>query len=67
MRATVIKIIHTFICLCYVLTFIDANDNDPSFAIGTYSVNQDEDIAIGTTVVTVAATDDDIGLYGNYM
>ncbi|XP_053377420.1 cadherin-23-like [Mercenaria mercenaria] len=46
------------------ITVQDVNDNDPVFATDPYNANQDEDIALGTTVTTVAATDDDIGDYG---
>ncbi|XP_060602144.1 cadherin-23-like isoform X2 [Ruditapes philippinarum] len=46
------------------ITVEDANDNDPVFGSGTYNANQDEDIAVGTTVITVAATDADIGVNG---
>ncbi|KAL4226469.1 hypothetical protein ACF0H5_014452 [Mactra antiquata] len=42
----------------------DVNDHDPLF-INTagYTFNHNEDIAVGTTIVTVTATDDDIDLY----
>uniref|UniRef100_A0A1A9WW10 Cadherin domain-containing protein n=1 Tax=Glossina brevipalpis TaxID=37001 RepID=A0A1A9WW10_9MUSC len=40
----------------------DQNDNDPHFEQAKYMVNVDEDVPIGTSVVRIKATDDDLGL-----
>jgi len=42
----------------------DVNDHTPVFATDPYIVSQNEDIAMGTTVQTVVATDQDIGQAG---
>ncbi len=43
------------------LTVLDENDNEPSFTQSIYSASVREDIAIGTEVVKVLATDPDEG------
>lgn len=39
---------------------IDLNDNPPVFAQPSYSVSVREDVAIGTTILTILATDEDV-------
>ncbi|NXD82407.1 CADN protein, partial [Halcyon senegalensis] len=46
----------------YVRVFIsDVNDNKPVFTQSVYEVNVDEDQDVGTTIITVSATDEDEG------
>ncbi|XP_064017511.1 protocadherin gamma-A10-like isoform X9 [Pogoniulus pusillus] len=44
---------------------LDANDNAPVFSQAEYTVRVPEDVAIGSTLVTLTATDTDEGLYGD--
>ncbi|KAL1494818.1 hypothetical protein ABEB36_010350 [Hypothenemus hampei] len=46
------------------ITVTDVNDNYPQFKQPAYSGSVSEDALIGTSVVQVAATDEDIGLNG---
>ncbi|XP_056358638.1 protocadherin gamma-A9-like [Oenanthe melanoleuca] len=43
---------------------LDANDNAPVFSQAEYTVRVPEDVPVGSTLVTVTATDFDEGLYG---
>ncbi|NXG56211.1 CADN protein, partial [Hemiprocne comata] len=46
----------------YVRIFIsDVNDNKPVFTRNVYEVNVDEDQAVGSTIITVTASDEDEG------
>ncbi|KAM6055958.1 uncharacterized protein VSU04_010170 [Chlamydotis macqueenii] len=44
---------------------LDANDNAPVFSQAEYTVRVPEDVPVGSTLVTVTATDADEGLYGD--
>ncbi|NXF87335.1 PCDGA protein, partial [Eubucco bourcierii] len=44
---------------------LDANDNAPVFSPAEYTVRVPEDVPVGSTVVTVTATDADEGLNGH--
>ncbi|NWQ83017.1 PCDGC protein, partial [Columbina picui] len=44
---------------------VDANDNAPMFNQAEYTVRVPEDVPVGTTLVTVTATDPDEGLHGH--
>ncbi|NXG45784.1 PCDGA protein, partial [Psilopogon haemacephalus] len=44
---------------------IDANDNSPVFSPSEYTVRVPENVPVGSTLVTVTATDPDDGLYGD--
>ena len=46
------------------LTLTDVNDHTPQFSASTYTANLDENVSIGFTVFTVAATDNDSGVNG---
>ncbi|XP_036247289.2 uncharacterized protein LOC118691923 [Molothrus ater] len=46
------------------VTVVDANDNVPVFSQAEYTVRVPEDVPVGSTLVTVTATDADDGLYG---
>ncbi|NWT16318.1 PCDGA protein, partial [Vireo altiloquus] len=48
------------------VTVLDANDNAPVFSQAEYTVRvpEDEDVPVGSTLVTITATDADEGLYG---
>ncbi|NXB51117.1 PCDGH protein, partial [Leucopsar rothschildi] len=46
------------------VTVVDANDNAPVFSQAEYTVRVPEDVSVGSTLVTVTATDADEGLYG---
>ncbi|NXC30557.1 PCDG2 protein, partial [Campylorhamphus procurvoides] len=46
------------------VTVLDANDNAPVFSQAEYTVRVPEDVPVGSTLVTVTATDADEGLYG---
>ncbi|NXG06705.1 PCDGA protein, partial [Sakesphorus luctuosus] len=46
------------------VTVVDANDNAPVFSQEEYTVRVPEDVPVGSTVVTVTATDPDEGKYG---
>ncbi|XP_056358652.1 protocadherin gamma-A2-like [Oenanthe melanoleuca] len=46
------------------VTVLDANDNAPVFSQAEYTVRVPEDVPVGSTLVTVTATDTDEGLYG---
>nr|XP_054499151.1 protocadherin gamma-A10-like [Agelaius phoeniceus] len=46
------------------VTVVDANDNAPVFSQAEYTVRVPEDVPVGSTLVTVTATDADEGLYG---
>ena len=46
------------------ITVIDVNDNDPKFLEAVYSGRVDEDAFVGTSILTVSATDEDISLNG---
>ncbi|NXY46161.1 CADN protein, partial [Ceuthmochares aereus] len=46
----------------YVRIFIsDVNDNKPVFTQSVYEVNVDEDLDVGSTIITVSANDEDEG------
>lgn len=45
----------------------DQNDNDPRFELSKYTASIPEDIAIGSTVLKVRATDSDFGVNGRIM
>ncbi|NXG06703.1 PCDGA protein, partial [Sakesphorus luctuosus] len=47
------------------VTVLDANDNAPVFSQAEYTVRVPEDVPVGSTLVTVTATDADEGLNGN--
>ncbi|NXN08522.1 PCDGE protein, partial [Indicator maculatus] len=44
---------------------LDANDNAPVFSSVEYTVRVPEDVALGSALITVSATDPDEGLYGD--
>ena len=44
----------------------DTNDNEPAFDPQSYSVEIREDVAIGTSVAMVSATDTDSGRFSSY-
>ncbi|OPJ88340.1 protocadherin-16-like [Patagioenas fasciata monilis] len=44
---------------------LDANDNAPAFSQAEYTVRVPEDVPVGSTLVTVTATDPDEGLNGH--
>ncbi|XP_049324665.1 protocadherin gamma-A12-like [Astyanax mexicanus] len=46
------------------ITVLDANDNAPVFSQSTYRVNLPENCGIGTSVVTISASDIDEGMNG---
>ncbi|NXF13439.1 PCDGA protein, partial [Smithornis capensis] len=46
------------------VTVLDANDNAPVFSQAEYTVRVPEDFSVGSTLVTVTATDADDGLNG---
>ncbi|NWR40622.1 PCDGE protein, partial [Tachuris rubrigastra] len=46
------------------VTVLDANDNAPVFSQAEYTVRVPEDVPVGSTLVTVMATDADEGLNG---
>ncbi|NWI93105.1 PCDGA protein, partial [Pitta sordida] len=46
------------------VTVLDANDNAPVFSQAEYTVRVPEDVPVGSTLVTVTATDPDEGLNG---
>ncbi|NWV62303.1 PCDG5 protein, partial [Malurus elegans] len=46
------------------VTVVDANDNAPVFGQAEYTVRVPEDVPVGSTLVTVTATDADEGLNG---
>ena len=45
----------------------DINDNTPAFSMDPYTPTVPEDSAVGYTLETVVATDDDTGSNGVYM
>ncbi|KAM7007636.1 protocadherin gamma-A10-like isoform 7-T7 [Passerculus sandwichensis] len=47
------------------VTVVDANDNAPVFSQAEYTVRVPEDVPVGSTLVTVTATDADEGLNGH--
>ncbi|XP_017694064.1 PREDICTED: protocadherin gamma-A12-like, partial [Lepidothrix coronata] len=47
------------------VTVLDANDNAPVFSQAEYTVRVPEDMPVGSTLVTVTATDPDDGLNGH--
>ncbi|XP_036379708.1 protocadherin Fat 3-like [Megalops cyprinoides] len=47
-----------------LITIEDANDNTPRFSQPSYNVSISENIPIGTSILTVAAVDDDTGENG---
>ena len=46
------------------LTIEDVNDNDPVFEQEVYNARVPEDALVGTSIITISATDKDIGLNG---
>ncbi|XP_019645840.1 PREDICTED: protocadherin Fat 4-like [Branchiostoma belcheri] len=46
------------------IRIVDINDNAPAFAQASYQANIDENVAVGTSVITVLATDVDNGTNG---
>uniref|UniRef100_A0A663EW63 Cadherin domain-containing protein n=1 Tax=Aquila chrysaetos chrysaetos TaxID=223781 RepID=A0A663EW63_AQUCH len=44
---------------------LDANDNAPVFSQAEYTLRVPEDVPVGSTLVTVTATDADEGIYGH--
>ena len=47
------------------ITVEDRNDNDPIFSQGSYLISRMESLSVGSTLLSVVATDADIGLNGN--
>ncbi|NWV80355.1 PCDGC protein, partial [Dasyornis broadbenti] len=47
------------------VTVLDVNDNAPEFSQSEYTVGLPEDVSVGSTLVTVTATDADDGLNGH--
>ncbi|NWV39522.1 PCDG2 protein, partial [Grantiella picta] len=47
------------------VTVLDANDNAPVFSQSEYTVRVPEDVPVDSTILAVAATDADEGLYGH--
>ncbi|KAJ7415623.1 hypothetical protein WISP_77170 [Willisornis vidua] len=47
------------------VTVLDANDNAPVFSQSEYTVRVPEDVPVGSTLITVTATDADDGLNGH--
>ncbi|NXC32175.1 PCDGA protein, partial [Campylorhamphus procurvoides] len=47
------------------VTVLDANDNAPVFSQAEYTVRVPEDVPVGSTLVTITATDIDEGLNGH--
>ncbi|NXM90242.1 PCDG7 protein, partial [Oenanthe oenanthe] len=47
------------------VTVVDANDNAPVFSQAEYTVRVPEDVPVGSTLITVLATDADEGLNGH--
>ncbi|NWW17129.1 PCDG7 protein, partial [Falcunculus frontatus] len=47
------------------VTVVDANDNAPVFSQAEYTVRVPEDVPVGSTLVTVTATDVDEGMNGH--
>ncbi|XP_041333463.1 protocadherin gamma-A7-like, partial [Pyrgilauda ruficollis] len=47
------------------VTVLDANDNAPVFSQAEYTVRVPEDVPVGSVLVTVTATDNDEGVFGN--
>ncbi|NWI90967.1 PCDG7 protein, partial [Pitta sordida] len=47
------------------VTVLDVNDNAPVFSQAEYAVRVPEDVPVGSTLVTVTATDMDVGLNGH--
>ncbi|XP_071425969.1 protocadherin gamma-A6-like isoform X11 [Pithys albifrons albifrons] len=47
------------------VTVLDVNDNPPMFSQSEYTVRVPEDVPVGSTLVTVTATDGDEGQYGH--
>uniref|UniRef100_UPI00358F82CA protocadherin-1-like isoform X2 n=1 Tax=Myxine glutinosa TaxID=7769 RepID=UPI00358F82CA len=43
------------------LQVLDQNDNDPVFSLSTYSAQVYEDLPVGSTIITVSASDNDYG------
>ncbi|XP_065590494.1 protocadherin gamma-A2-like isoform X4 [Cyrtonyx montezumae] len=43
---------------------LDANDNAPAFSQSVYTVRVPEDVPVGSTLLSVTATDPDDGIYG---
>ncbi|XP_065591119.1 protocadherin gamma-A2-like [Cyrtonyx montezumae] len=43
---------------------LDANDNAPAFSQAVYTVRVPEDVPVGSTLLSVTATDPDEGIYG---
>ncbi|XP_068021777.1 protocadherin gamma-A10-like [Melanerpes formicivorus] len=48
-----------------LVVVLDANDNAPVFSSAEYTVLVPEDVPVGSTLLTVTATDNDDGLYGD--
>ncbi|XP_024595528.1 cadherin-23 isoform X8 [Neophocaena asiaeorientalis asiaeorientalis] len=46
------------------ITLINENDNRPIFSQPLYNVSLYENVTVGTSVLTVLATDDDLGTFG---
>ncbi|XP_071879382.1 protocadherin gamma-A2-like isoform X7 [Anas platyrhynchos] len=46
------------------VSVLDANDNAPVFSQAVYAVRVPEDVPVGSTLLTLTATDADEGLYG---
>ncbi|NXU46080.1 PCDG7 protein, partial [Drymodes brunneopygia] len=47
------------------VTVLDANDNAPVFSQAEYTVRVAEDVPVGSTLISLTATDVDDGLYGH--
>ncbi|XP_071426659.1 protocadherin gamma-A5-like [Pithys albifrons albifrons] len=47
------------------VTVLDANDNAPVFTQAEYSVHVPEDVPVGSTLITITATDADDGVNGH--
>ncbi|XP_071879387.1 protocadherin gamma-A5-like [Anas platyrhynchos] len=49
------------------VSVLDANDNAPVFSQAVYAVHVPEDVPVGSTLLTLTATDADGGLYGKVL
>ncbi|EOA93033.1 Protocadherin gamma-A1, partial [Anas platyrhynchos] len=47
------------------VSVLDANDNAPVFSQAVYAVRVPEDVPVGSTLLTLTATDGDEGLYSD--
>ena len=47
-----------------IINIVDVNDNYPEFIQSSYAASLEENLAIGTVVIAVSATDEDLGVDG---